>query len=111
MITSSVDKVSLLVENQFPLHISVEYKLFIEFVRRYYEYMEQEYGAHALIDNVKNKFDLDDMGQEFMEMVRNTLTFGFNSSLVANEKLILKHIKDLYLSKGSEKSLKLLFNL
>jgi len=97
-------KVSSLVASQLPEHIRNEQPAFVAFLEAYYRYLEQNEK------NLVNLRDLDNTLDSFIVHFKNELAQNLPYSNI-DEKFLLKHIKDLYLSKGSEASYDLLFKI
>ena len=97
-------KVSNLVASQLPEHIRNEQPQFVAFLEAYYRYLEQNE------QNLTNLRDLDNTLDSFVVHFKNELGQNLPYSNV-DEKFLLKHIKDLYLAKGSEASYDLLFKI
>ena len=98
-------KVSNLVINQVPEFVRADYPTFIAFIEAYYEYMESQ-GVDLL--QIK---DLDLTLDSFIDYFRKELAINLPKNIQIDERFLLQHIKDQYLSKGSEASFKLLFKL
>lgn len=98
-----------LVEKQIPYHIRESNPLFTKFIEYYYEF-QQASNIPAIIQDIKNYNDIDAVEEQFLldffEEFKN-----FPHAIVADKRLIAKHVYDLYKSKGSENSLKLLFRI
>lgn len=97
-------KVSNLVASQLPEHIRNEQPAFVAFLEAYYRYLEQNEK------NLTNLRDLDNTLDGFVTHFKNELAQNLPFSEV-DERFLLKHIKDLYLAKGSEASYDLLFKI
>jgi hypothetical protein len=97
-------KVSSLVASQLPEHIRNEQPAFVAFLEAYYRYLEQ----NEL--DLKNTRDLDNTLDSYITHFKNELAQNLPYSEV-DERFLLQHIKDLYLSKGSEASFDLLFKV
>ena len=98
-----------LVERQIPYHIRESNPLFTKFIEYYYEFQQQS-NIPAIIQDIKNYNDIDAAEEQFLlnffEEFKN-----LPHTVVADKRLIAKHVYDLYKSKGSEASLKLLFRI
>lgn len=88
-----------------------------EFIKKYYEYLNstnEQVGQNQpsyLIDNITEFRDLDQSIDEFIELIRKELGQGISSQLFANKAQLYKHAKEIYSSKGSIDSFKLIFRL
>jgi len=105
------EKLSTLVQNQLPEFVRSDYSTFVSFLEAYYEFLEQDQSSQELIQNALQYSDIDKTAPSFVQyFLKNYATF-INPSLLANKPLLIKRINDLYTSKGSELSFKLLFSI
>lgn len=103
--------VSNFIKNQFPLFYQEEGPDFILFVKAYYEWLESEkqpiYQARRLYDYR----DIDNTLEEFLEFFQKKYLYGIPFNVIANKRFLLKHILDVYRSKGAIQCYRLLFKL
>lgn len=92
-----------------PQHIIAEYPLFVDFMKSYYEYLESTNNAGNFIHNLSLFNDIDTTIDSFIEYFKNDLMKDIPHDVMCDERLLLKHIKELYTSKGSEASYRFLF--
>jgi hypothetical protein len=97
-------QLSSVVSRQIPEFIREDYPTFVAFVEAYYEYL-QEQGV-----DLSTARDIDTTLDEFVVQFKKELAHNL-PNIAVDERFILSHIKDQYLSKGSESSYKLLFRL
>ena len=109
--TRITEKISLLVASQFPQFIQNDYTTFIEFVEAYYRFLEQDQGALEIVQNAKSYSDIDSTTEAFVSYFLTNYTKSIPYSVLADKRMFVKKVKDLYESKGSELSFKLLFRL
>jgi hypothetical protein len=115
----SVDlKTSLLVSRQVPEFVRDEYPKFITFLEAYYEFLETQANTAITSNNLvttaktlRNIRDVDDSLEKFEKNFYNTYASLIPLEVQSNKALLFKHIANLYKSKGSEGSFKLLFQL
>jgi hypothetical protein len=112
----SDNKVSLLINRQVPEFIREEYPLFITFLEAYYEYLETKQGTQindltTKAKDLKNLSDVDSSIEEFEQQFYNSYATFLPKDVAVDKALLIKNVLPLYLSKGSEKSFKLLFRL
>lgn len=87
------------------------------FIKKYYEYMSLTDSETAdnqpsyLINNVLEFRDLDASIDEFIELIRKELGQGVSSQLFVDKSNLYKFAKEIYSSKGSVESFKLIFRL
>lgn len=111
--------ISNLVENQFPSFYKEEGENFVLFLKAYYEWMEDDWGhdsdglggpireARELLDYR----DIDNTIEKFLESFQKKYLYGIPFSVIANKRFLLKHILDVYRSKGTIQCYRLLFKL
>jgi hypothetical protein len=104
-------KVSPLVEQQFPEYIRENGPRFVAFMEAYYEYMEQTGKAGYAIRTLNDNQDIDRTVVEFVEYFRREYALSIPKSALADKRLVVKHIREFYRSRGSQKSFKFLFHI
>jgi len=105
------ERISTLVSNQLPEFIRSDYTTFVSFIEAYYRFLEQDQGALEIIQNTRSYSDIDLTAESFVNYFLNNYAKDIPYSVLANKKLLVKQIRSLYESKGSEISFKLLFQL
>lgn len=107
---------SLLINRQVPEFVREENPLFVAFLEAYYEYLETKQGTQ-INDLVKRSKDLrylpdvDESIDDFEESFFNMYASLIPQDVEVDKAFLIKNILPLYLSKGSEKSFKLLFRM
>lgn len=101
---------SLVAQRQIPEHIRDNYDIFVLFVKAYYKFLDENY-----YQNLKTIHEIDEANALFIDLINN-FQFEFAryfpiSLLKSNKALVMRHLKDFYLSRGSENSFKFLFNI
>ena len=104
-------KVSPLIEQQFPEYIRENGPRFVAFMEAYYEYMEQTGKAGHAVRTLNDNQDIDRTVVEFVEYFRREFALSIPKSALADKRLIVKHIREFYRSRGSQKSFKFLFHI
>ena len=110
------NKVSLLINKQVPEFVREEYPVFISFLEAYYEFLENKQGTQKNDLVTKSKelkyiSDVDTSIDEFEEQFLNSYATFLPKETTIDKALLIKNVLPLYLSKGSEKSFKLLFRM
>jgi hypothetical protein len=103
--------ISPFIENQFPQFYQEEGPLFIEFVKAYYEWLESTGNIIELSRSLVDIKDIDTTLEKYLIYFKNKYINALPENIVSDKKLLIKHILDLYRSKGSESSYKLLFKI
>lgn len=94
-----------LIENQFPAFVRSEGPRLVAFLKAYYSWVDENQ-----IDLVSTS-DIDTTLDEFIKYFKNDVMQSIPASVVVDERRLMKHIKDLWISKGNENSLALLFRI
>ena len=102
-------KVSTLVKNQLPDFIREDAPLFQKFVEGYYEFLEQGNNVIEVSRKLETYQDIDTSVDKYIEYIKRELLPSFPTTGLANTNILVKRAKDLYRSRGSEKSYQLLF--
>lgn len=101
-------KLSNLIESLFPSFYKTEGENFVAFVKAYYEWLESGGSESRKILEYR---DIDTTVDEFIDYFKNEYLSGMPAVTQIDRSLLVKHIKDLYQSKGSTQSFKLFFKL
>jgi hypothetical protein len=105
------EKISLLIDEQVPSFIHEDGPNFIAFVEAYYEWLEQSNNVIEVSKNLLNYQDIDLTYDKYFEYFKREIIPALPEEILADKVLMAKHVKDLYRSKGSELSFRLLFRL
>ena len=112
-IVPSVDeRFSTLLETILPSFVSEKYPLFVDFMKAYYEWSEQQGNPRAEAVRINTYRNIDTTVDDFVQYFKSEFLFGFDSTVsqVDDEKLV-KIIRDLYQEKGNIRSVELLMKL
>lgn len=108
----SIEKfISPFIEAQFPQFYQEEGPYFIAFVKAYYEWMEQNNNVINQSRALLEYRDIDTTLNSFVKYFKNKYISSLPENIVADKKLLMKYVLDLYRSKGTEKSYALLFRM
>lgn len=99
------------VEYQFPLWIRESAPGFVHFAEHYYKWMEQEGNLYNQIYSLPEYLDIDETTDDFLKFFTMEVMPTIPDAIISSKRLLMKHIKDLYLAKGTEKSVRFLFKL
>ena len=109
-------KISNLVRNQVPEFVREEHPKFVSFIEAYYEFLETQQGTQKndLIHQAKSLRYLSDVDVS-LDTFENNFYEKFASLLprdtAVRKDILFKNLTNLYLSKGSSSSYKLLFRM
>jgi len=129
------------IESQFPQFYREEGPNFIAFVKAYYEWMESSYytnnddgtilneeeynalGGDLQLNYTKNNqpinlarklpetLDIDATEEQFILHFKNNYISSLPYNIIADKRLLIKHILELYRSKGTKRAYELLFRM
>jgi len=104
-----VEKISSLVEQQFPAFYNEDGEQFVLFVKAYYEYLEQSGKLSDGIRSLKSYRDIDTTLDEYIKYFQNDLLPSIPSDILADKRLVAKYIKYFNQTRGTLLSYKLFF--
>ena len=111
-LTDVHDSISVFVQSQFPqIYESEDGQLFITFLRAYYEYLEQSDKELGISRDLLEQTDIDQTTSTFIKHFKKTYLFSIPEETTVDFPFLIKHIFDLYRSKGSQRALELFFRL
>lgn len=94
------------VAHQLPEFVRVEYPNFVDFLKAYYDWFENEYS----LGNYSDLVDIDTTITDFLKYFRKQVdVFGITDD--DTSRFYLRHLKELYVSKGSRVAFDFLFNI
>ena len=107
------ERISVRVEGQLPQFVKEDHTTFVAFLEAYYEYMEQEGKPYEVIGNLNIYANLDKTTDEFLNYFKKQFGENIPEAIFtnANKPFVLKHLRDFYRTKGSEKAFQFLFRL
>jgi hypothetical protein len=109
MITD-LKSIASLVSQQFPAFYQEDGPNFVQFVKAYYEWMDEQ-GPILKSRNLFEDGDIDTVGNDYINYFMTKFMRGIPQNIAADKRFLEKHILDIYRSKGSVEGLKLLFRL
>jgi hypothetical protein len=105
------DYISNVIEDQFPEFFREQNSDVVALVMAYFEYLEQENKTTKLTRSIASRRDIDTTVQDFIIHFKNTFLQGTQEKTIADERFLIKHISDLYQSKGTSRSYELLIKM
>jgi hypothetical protein len=103
--------ISNLIEQQFPAVYREDGPLLVEFVKKYYEWMESANNALYHSRRLPESRDIDLTVDDFVIHFKNKYLTNIQLDTITATRNLVKHSLDLYRSKGSERGLQLLFKI
>jgi hypothetical protein len=110
--TDITKTISHVIESQFPAYYREQGAELVAFIKAYYEFLESsnKYSTKLSRQMFELK-DIDDSLNSFLSHFQNEFLADFPSIITSNRRFAIKHILDLYSTKGSKYSLELLMKL
>ena len=105
------EKISQIVSSQFPEFIQSDHKKFIAFFESYYKFLEQDQHPQELIQNILDYNNIDFTTTAFIKYFLKNYAEILPDTLLADKKIAIKRIKDIYEAKGSTLSFQLFFRI
>ena len=103
------DNISVLVENHFPQFYKEQGNNFIDFVKEYYNWSQQTNNNLFYTRNFFENNDIDTTIDDFLFHYKQKYLLDSPEN-VENTRFNVKHSKDIYNSKGTERGVKLFLN-
>jgi hypothetical protein len=107
MITSQT--VTAFLEQQFPDYVQEYYPMFVIFVTKYYEWLEQGGNPQSIIQNIRYSGDIDNVASSLVTRFMAMYAPDLPIQASADRSIVLKYIRQFYQKKGSEESFKFFF--
>ena len=99
-----MDKLYVLIKEQFPEFVQSDYPRFIEFIQAYYKWFETQLPV-----DLKQIVDIDNTPDNYLRyFIKQLDVYGLFNDARPYNKLFIRNIKQLYTSKGTEQGLLLL---
>ncbi len=102
---------SHLIANQLPDFVRNEYPVFVTFLEKYYEFLDQDGQVNNFLLNYEENFDINRTLDTFLPKFKNQYAQNFPLSARLDDRRLIKFIKQFYEAKGSEKAIELLFRV
>jgi hypothetical protein len=103
--------ISPFIQNQFPSFYNDDGPNFIAFVKAYYEWMETQGQAINVSRSLLENIDIDDTNAQFISHFKSEYIDKLPDYMIADKKLVIKYILNLYRTKGTKRSYELLFRM
>lgn len=103
--------ISQFIKDQFPAHYLTTGPELVAFTLAYYEWLETQKGSTEAIRSLQKKRDIDTTLDDFILQFKKTFLSGTQLNTQVDDRFMLKHISDIYQSKGTTRSIELLLRL
>lgn len=109
--TISNNRISNVVQSQLPFFVRGDHQTFAKFLEYYYEYLEQDQKTVNTIKNLKDYQNVDLTIDQFSDRMYTLFMKYIPKDTAADKDVLIKHIKDFYRAKGTEKATRFLMRL
>ena len=103
--------ISNLIQSQFPYFYQEGGPVLVEFVKKYYEWMESSGGAIYYARRIPEYKDVDSTVDQFLVYFKEKYLKNIQFTTAASTKRMVKHSLDLYRSKGTPRAIDLMFKI
>lgn len=103
--------ISVLINDKLPQFIRQEYPKFVKFITDYYTWAEQKGNPYHFLTNFLSYHDIDETEIEFVDYFLKTFMSTFPVDVKVDKRFLVKHIREHYRAKGTEKSIKFIFKI
>lgn len=102
------NKTSFIVSSQVPDFVADDHPKFIQFLEKYYEFLEQEGELLEVSKNFTNNMNIDLADETFQEKIYNQFLKLLSVNVITDKTTLIKYIKDFYRAKGTENAVRFL---
>jgi hypothetical protein len=108
--SDTTKKISTLLPNQIPDYVQEFYPLFVIFVTKYFEYLENtSTGVQYTLQNIELNRDIDTTADNLAVQFLNTFVPNLPNNTEIDRTLLVKYFRQYFQLKGSEKSFRYFF--
>lgn len=106
-----VNKISPFIPSQVSESIRENTPNFVNFLQKYYEYVEQRENSIGVIQNRSLDTDIDTTLDKYIDEFYSMYGKNIPTDVVFDRRTLIKVLNEVYSGRGTEKSYKLLFQL
>ena len=103
--------ISPLIETQFPSFVREDGPMFVAFVKEYYKWMESTNNPLYHARRLLQYNDIDETLDGFLPHFQEKYLVNTPTNNITNQRELVKHSRELYHTKGTIESLRLIFNM
>ena len=103
--------ISTVVSRQIPEYIRDEYGAFVDFIKAYYQFLEETHteGAQPNYKDLEALHSIEDTLEVFVVQFKKELSALFPTNQLADERFVLQRLREFFKTRGSEESYKFIF--
>lgn len=103
--------ISPVIIERLPSFIRQDYRKLTQFISHFYQFLETQGNPLEILENFIDRCEANNQVPGYIDKLMVECGFDINASLSIPKKELLLHLKDFYLSRGSEASFKFLFKV
>lgn len=96
---------------QLSSYIQEDYPLFVDFLKGYYEWLEQEGNPASVINNHLSYLDFQQTVDEYVELLKREYIASVPESVIADKSLLIRYSRQFFQKIGTEQSFKFVFKI
>ena len=101
----------IIIDRSVPTFIRDDNPMFVAFLSAYYDYLQETGNPLDIVNNLLNYTDIDQTLSQFVTHFQTKYMPLIPQNILADPRLVAKHIKEFYLNKGNEASFRFLFRI
>ena len=100
-----------LISTQLPDFVRNQYPVFVTFLEKYYQFLDQDSQANNVLLNAESFSDINRTLDIFVPKFKDQYAQHFPLTAQLDDRRLIKFIKQFYEAKGSEQAIELLFRI
>lgn len=103
--------ISPIISERKPEFLKREYRNFSRFIDNFYSFLESEGNPLDILENFYERCEPNNEFEGYIDKILKECGFDIQKELTITKKELILHLRDFYLSRGSEDSFKFLFKI
>lgn len=103
--------ISPIIHARLPGFLASDYPSFLKFIKHYYDFLESNGNPLEILENFRERLEVNNEVDLYIDKIVAELGFDVSRPYIIPKKELVIHLRDFYLSRGSENSFKFLFKV
>lgn len=99
------------IDDNIPNYIKEEYPSLHHLLIEYFKWLETDENFIQLLVDFRENIEVNNQVNPYINIIKNELGWFYDVKLQVDDRTLIKLLRDFYLSRGTEKSFKILFKL
>lgn len=99
------------IDSNIPNYIKEEYPVFHKLIIDYFKWLEFDHNFLYTLIHFADDIDVNNEHKPYIDIIKNELGWIYKTKLKIDDRTLIKLLRQLYLSRGSENSFKILFRI